>query len=72
MPVTDGFEACRQILLVHKSKKRLSISEFLSPKKSTKPLIVAVSGYVDQIVEQKAKSAGFRMVFESPLSVDQI
>ena len=33
---------------------------------------MAVSGFIDENIEQKAKNSGFKMVFESPLSEDQI
>ena len=72
MPVTDGFEACKRILSLHINMKRLSMSQYFSAQQSTQPLIVAVSGFIDERIEQKAKSSGFKMVFESPLSEDQI
>lgn len=40
--------------------------------KDLQPLIIAVSGFVDEEVQKKCKEAGFNMLFEQPLSVDEI
>ena len=48
-----------------------SVSNIIDGK-FTQPLMVAYSGLVNEEVRKNAKEAGFKVVIESPLTVDRI
>ena len=48
-----------------------SVSKIIDGK-FTQPLMVAYSGLVNEEVRENAKEAGFKVVIESPLTVDRI
>ena len=72
MPVTDGFEACKQIMHFNTKRRQSWQSKFVNFLEPIQPLIVAVTGFIDASIEAKAKAAGFEKVYESPLSDEQI
>ena len=83
MPVTDGFEACKQIQKTLQSKQVIAVKSTChkdlskinimgSSSKDFEPLIIAVTGFVDGDVKQKCDEAGFDMLFEAPLSFEEI
>jgi len=80
MPICDGYQACEQItnlfrrsdLKIEKkqtseAKRSLSLSDELR-----RPILVALTSFVDQAVHQKTEEAGFDLTVESPLTVDHI
>ena len=58
MPITDGNEACRQIMLTY--TESFNVIQKL-------PLLVAVSSYIDEEVILQTSKNGFSVAFEAPL-----
>lgn len=88
MPISDGWEACKNILKKYDDSQMFKIDEkeklHMSRSKSKKsgesslltkirPLIVAcTSEVIDNNLKEKLLNAGFDMMFETPISDAQI
>ena len=85
MPISDGYEACSNILSLFSDKKiflqRNSCVDMINIAESSKssisnyylkPVVVANSSFVDQQIVNKTKLVGFDEVFETPMSSNSI
>lgn len=62
MPISDGYDACKNILKLYNDKVR-NIAHM-------KPLIVACTSYLDDDVIKKTNQDGFDAAYVSPISKD--
>ena len=80
MPIMNGYEACEQIVKMYENQNnifRLKKEENgnidgLLDEIFTQPLMIAISGFVDDEIRLKAKNCGFQVVIESPITVPKI
>ena len=79
MPISNGYEACKNILKLFSDKKIFggNFSPGMSGKNlkedlELKPIMVAASAYVDDQVIEDTKKAGFDLVAAVPLKGDYI
>jgi len=63
MPFLDGYEATRQI-------RKLCLANGIS--RENQPLIIAITGHVEDEYVQKALTSGMDRVFQKPLSVHEL
>ena len=66
MPIMNGYEACKRIISFYGSLAYHNLYE------SQKPLIIAYSGFVDDMIRKNGKEAGFDEVIEAPLTQEKI
>ena len=83
MPISDGYEACKNILNLYsdnmifkknkpmKNENKRNDSELIHTK-DLKPVIVACTSYVDQEVISNTKKTGFNEVFLAPIGTKTI
>ena len=78
MPISDGFETCKNIIKFFKCQGIFKIDQsFVSnissshgqnlPLKIFKPVIVALSSLITKDIEKKTDLAGFNLTLQSPL-----
>ena len=83
MPISDGFETCKNIVKFFKDKGIFKIDQsFVSnlsssngknlPFKHFKPVIVALSSLITKSIEKKTEEAGFNLTLQGPLHVKVI
>ena len=85
MPISDGYEACKNILnlysdnMIFKNRKpmknenlgSINDSEFIQ-NQDLRPVMVACTSYVDQQVIESTAKIGFNEVFLTPISTNRI
>jgi CheY-like chemotaxis protein len=71
MPITNGYEACCSILKLFKDQNLFGSSDN-QMNWNLKPVIIAVSSYVNDFVIKNTREIGFDGAFMSPLMVDTI
>ena len=73
MPISNGYEACIKIITLY---KQINIFDINTKERepspngcctSVKPLIVALSSYVDEPTYKESMKAGFELVYSSPI-----
>lgn len=74
MPVCDGYSACQQIKMQFENKNIPAIKKGVEAGvlSDYMPIIVAVSGYIDEKAEKKIAEVEFNGFFQAPLSVEDI
>lgn len=74
MPVCDGYDACKKIKSQFENKNMPAIrnGQAAGMMSDYLPIIIAVSGFIDDNTENKIVAAGFKGFFQAPLGVQDI
>mmetsp|Transcript_25934 Transcript_25934/g.39754 ORF Transcript_25934/g.39754 Transcript_25934/m.39754 type:complete len:106 (+) Transcript_25934:486-803(+) len=83
MPICNGYLACSKINTLFSDLKMVEVESSHASDEPIKaslslnfqdqrPLLVALSSYVDPFVQKQTHEAGFDLTMQSPLTVEQI